>query len=432
MLFKNIRLIDEHLQDKENMFVGVLEDKIAYIGETMPENAADYGRIYDGKNKLLMNGLFNAHGHTPMTLLRGYAENLNLQDWLYNHIFPFEGRLTDSDCYWGALLGIAEMMATGTVSVTDMYGHMEASLKAYIESGFKVNLSNGLMVFDETPFAENRNHLEECACFAQYHGAGNGRIKIDKSCHSVYTSNRKTVESLAEYAKEQDAIVHIHLSETKTEVDECVEKYGVTPVQYLKDAGLLDCFVVAAHCVWLSDADMELMAEKQVIAVHNGVSNLKLASGVADIPKMTEKGITIALGTDGCSSNNNLDMFEEIKLCAILNKGVRLNPLAVSPKQTLEFATKNGAKAQRRADCGALKVGNKADLIVLDESFPSMQPVYSGVHNAVFAASGRDVVLNMIDGKVVYENGDFKTIDLEKAVFEVNKAKSRILGELRA
>ncbi len=431
MLFKNIDLIDEHLQDLKDMYVGVEGDTITYIGNQMPADTARYGRVYDGKNKILMSGFYNAHGHTPMTLLRGYAENHNLQDWLYHYIFPFEAKITDADCYWGCMLGIAEMMASGTVSVSDMYGHMQASIKAYIESGFKVNLCNGLMDFDETPFSQNRNHLEECNCFKLYHGAENGRIKIDKSCHSVYTSNRKTVEELAIYAKQTDSIVQIHLSETQTEVQECLEKYGVTPVQYFQDTGLLDNFVVAAHCVWLNDQDMDILAKNNVVAVHNCMSNLKLASGVADIPKMQEKGIRIAIGTDGCSSNNNLDMFEEIKLCAVLNKGVRLDPSAITTKDALAFATQNGAFAQRRYDCGSVKVGNKADLIVIDADCPSMQPVYSAVNNVVYAANGKNVEMTMIDGKIVYEKGRFFTIDVERAIYEVNQAKRRILGELQ-
>ena len=432
MLFKNIYLVDENLHAKENMYVGVIDDKISYIGEEMPENASDYGRVYDGKNKILMNGLFNAHGHTPMTILRGYAENYNLQDWLYNHIFPFEAKLTQEDCYYGAMLGIAEMIKSGTVSVTDMYGKIESSIKAAMEAGFKMNVSNGLMVFDDTPFNQNRNHLEEEEMYKKYHGAANGRIKVDKSCHSIYTSNLKTVQALAEFAKENDRIVHIHLSETKTEVDEAIEKYGKSPVKYFYDAGLLDSHTVAAHSVWLSADDMEIMAKTKTVAAHNPISNLKLASGVADIPKMQEKGIIVAIGTDGCSSNNNLDMLEEIKIAAILNKGERLNPLATPTEDVLTFATKNGAFAQKRDDCGALKVGNKADLIVIDANKPSLQPVHNCVNNVVYSANGSDVCLTMIDGNVVYENGEFKTIDVEKAMYMVNKSAKRIVEELKA
>ncbi len=431
MLFKNITIIDENFESKENMTVGVIDDKIAYIGKELPENPSQYGRIYDGKNKILMSGLYNSHCHMPMTLLRGYAENLNLQDWLFGKIFPFEAKITNEDSYYASLLAIAEMMSTGTVSVTDMYAHMNSNAKACLESGFKVNLSNGLMAFDDTPFCENRNHLEEEACATEFKDTSNGRIKIDKSVHAVYTSNRKTVEDVALFAKQNNSSIHIHLSETETEVKECLEKYGVSPVKYFYDAGLFDSHVVAAHCVHLSDDDMNILAEKGVFAVHNPTSNLKLASGVADIPKMQEKGIKIALGTDGVASNNNLDMFEEIKLCAILNKGVKFNPLLTPTKDVLRYSTLNGALAQRRNDCGLLKVGYKADLIVLDASCPSMQPMHNAINNAVYSASGKDVCLTMIDGKVVYENGEFKTIDIEKAIFEVNKSASRIIKELQ-
>ncbi len=432
MLFKNITIIDDALNGKENMYVGVQNEKITYIGESMPQNASDFGRVYDGKNKLLMNGLFNGHGHSPMTLLRGYAEDMNLQEWLNNHIFPFEGKLTDNDCYWGTVLADAEMMRTGTVSVTDMYGHMNAVLSAHLDTGFKANLSNGLMAFDDTPFEKNRNHLEEMEMSEKFNGANGGRIQVEKSVHAVYTSNQNIVKAVAEFAKENNCSVHIHLSETKTEVDECIEKYGVSPVRYFYEAGLFESHTVAAHCVWLSEEDMDILSSCGVFAAHNPVSNLKLASGVADIPKMQEKGIRITIGTDGCSSNNNLDMFEEIKLCAILNKGVRYNPTVTPAKDVLRYATLNGALAQRRTDCGALKVGNKADLIVLDLSTPSMQPVHDVLNNVVYAGSGKDVILTMIDGAVVYENGEYKTLDIEKAVYEVTKSKNRILRELKA
>ena len=431
MLFKNITIIDESFNSKDSMCVGVIDDKITYISEELPENTLQYGRIYDGKNKILMSGLYNSHCHMPMTLLRGYAENLNLQDWLFGKIFPFEAKITNDDSYYASLLAIAEMMSTGTVSVTDMYAHMNSNAKACLESGFKANLSNGLMAFDDTPFKENKNHLEEQACTSEFEGISNERIKIDKSIHAVYTSNRNVVEDVARFAKENNSSVHIHLSETETEVKECIEKYGVSPVKYFYDAGLFDSHVVAAHCVCLSDEDMDILAEKGVFAVHNPTSNLKLASGIADIPKMKEKGVKIALGTDGVASNNNLDMFEEIKLCAILNKGAKLNPILTPTKDVLQYATTNGALAQRRTDCGLLKVGYKADLIVLDANSPSLQPMHNAINNAVYSASGKDVCLTMIDGKIVYENGDFKTIDVERAIFEVNKSASRIIKELQ-
>lgn len=430
MLFKEITIIDENLDAKENMVVGVMNDTITYIGDKLPENLSEYGRVYNGKNKILMTGLFNAHCHMPMTLLRGYAENLKLQEWLFDKIFPFEAKINHHDSYYACLLAIAEMMSTGTVSVTDMYAHMNANAMACADSGFKANLSNGLMAFDDTPFSENKNHLEEEECALKFKDITDGRIKFDKSVHAVYTSNRKTVEDVASFAKENNSIVHIHLSETETEVKECLEKYGVTPVKYFYDSGLLESHVVAAHCVWLTDEDMDILAKTGTFAVHNPISNLKLASGVADIPKMQKKGVKIALGTDGTASNNNLDLFEEIKVCALINKGVKLNPLLVSTKDVLRYATINGALAQRRYDCGALKVGNKADLIVLDPLSPSMQPVHNACNNLVYSASGRDVCLTMIDGKIVYENNEFKTIDIERAIYEVNKSASRIKKEL--
>lgn len=432
MLFKDITLIDENFDSKTHMYVGVIGDKIEYIGDKMPENVADFGRIYEGKNKILMNGLFNAHSHSPMTLLRGYAEGYNLQDWLYNHIFPFEGKLNNDDCYWGSILAHAEMIRTGTVSVTDMYGHTEFCIKGAIDSGIKLNMTNGLMAFDETPFPENKNHLEEEELYKTYNGAENGRIKVEKSCHSLYTSNLNTVKALAEFCKENNRSVHIHLSETKTEFDECVEKYGKTPVEYFYDAGLFDSHTIAAHSVWLTDSDMDIMAQKKVVAVHNPISNLKLASGIADVPKMLKKGVIVSLGTDGCSSNNNLDMFEEIKLSAILHKGNSLDPLAVSAKDALKFATENGAYAQQRADCGKIKVGNKADLIVIDGDNPSMKPMFDAVNQVTFSACGKDTELTMVDGKILFEKGEFKTIDIEKAIYMAEKSKNRILQELKA
>ncbi len=428
MLFEDISIINSQFEVEAHKYVGVLEDKIVYIGDEKPQE--DYGRCYDGTNKLLMPGFVNAHAHTPMTLMRGYSENKTLQDWLFNSIFPFEGKMTGEDVYNGMMLGIAEMLRFGIVSTTDMYFKLEDMCRAAFETGTKFNICNGTTAFDEKDFCENNAYRETEAVLKAYHGAKNGNILIDASIHAEYTSNPKVVTQVAEYAKEKGLRMQIHLSETKLEHEECIGRHGKTPTQYFADLGLLDVPVTAAHGVWLTKEDMQILAEKGATVAHNPVSNLKLASGVCNAPALLDFGVNLALGTDGMASNNNLNLLEEMKLFAILHKGVQYNPLLITPAQVLYAATRAGFLAQGRTDSGLLAQGYKADLIVMDMDKPYYYPVHNLLHNVIYAGQGTDICLTMVNGQVLYENGKYTTLDIEKVTYAACESTKRILGDL--
>lgn len=428
MLFKNITILDENLEKQENMYVGINGTEIQYIGKEMPK--IPYADQYDGRGKLLMSGFYNCHAHSPMVLMRGYGENMVLQDWLEKRIFPFEDKLTGESVYWGTKLAIAESLKWGVVSTTDMYYFSEDMVKAIDETGTKNNLSRSITNFSDKGIDELQGFKECKSLFENHHNEGMERIKIDMSLHGEYTSNPKTVEGLAAYTKEIGANMHVHISETMFEHEECKKRHRLTPTQYLNSLGLLDVKTTAAHCVWIEGDDFEILKEKGVTVASCPISNMKLASGICNVPKLYEMGINVAIGTDSAASNNSLNFLEEMKVFAIAGKTRSGDPTLITPIETLKSATIGGAKSQGRDNCGKLAEGYKADLIVLDLMSPNMQPTHNLANNVVYAANGGDVVLTMVDGKVLYENGEYKTIDIEKTIYQVNEETNRILREL--
>lgn len=426
MLFKNIMIVNSSFETEENMFIGIKDDKIDYIGSSRPK--ADYGQEYDGKGRLLMPGFVNSHAHSPMTLMRGYGENMALQEWLNDRIFPFEAKLDSDAVYWGTMLAMAESISSGIVSTTDMYYFIDDMVRAVIESGAKDNISRGITNFaDEDLFSMDAGR-EMKRTFEEYHMAAGGRIKMDVSLHAEYTTTPKTVEQIAEFARTAGAQQHVHVSETRAEHEQCREKYGMTPVAYLAAHGLFDVPTTAAHCVWIEGGDYDILKEKGATVAVNPISNMKLASGVCNVQALLDRGINVAIGTDSVSSNNSLDFLEEMKVFAIAGKSHYNNPIAVTPRDALKAATLGGALAQGRKDCGLLKEGYKADLVVLDISRPNMHPVHDMINNIVYSANSANVILTMADGKVLYDNGEFKTIDIEKTIFNTEKATGRILS----
>lgn len=428
MLFKNITLIDENFEVKSNMFVGVIGDRIDYIGETEPEK--DYGEAYDGNRKVLLPGFVNAHTHSPMTLLRGYAENLPLDRWLNEKVFPFEDRLNCERAYYGTMLSIAEMLACGTTSFSDMYFFTDGVMRAAIDAKAKLNYSRSIVSFDGTPLLENERFKEGICAAEKYHNTENGRIKVDMCLHAEYTNTLKTIEEFGEYTKGRGLINHIHLSETKLEHENCKQKYGKTPARLFYDAGVMDSPCLFAHCVWIEDSDIDLFKEKGAFVAHNPASNLKLGSGVCDTYKLMQNGVNVALGTDSASSNNSLDIIKEMYLAAILPKGIQGRADMVSPAEVLKMATRNGALAQGREDCGLIKEGFKADLCVIDLNKANMYPDYDVLNNIVYSASKADVVLTMVDGEILYKDGEYKYIDVEKIGFECNRIVGEVVKEL--
>ena len=411
------------------MYVGTIDDSIAYIGSERPQ--MNCGEEYDGRGKLLMSAFYNAHAHSPMMLMRGYGENLALSSWLNDRIFPFEDKLYSDAVYYATLLAMAESLRFGIVSTSDMYYFCDDMARAVIDSGAKANISRSITSFAEGS-VKNSDSYKEAVRFAEdYNGAAEGRLIVDASIHAEYTNTETSMREVAEYAKQYGLNMHVHISETKSEHEECKQGHGGrTPVQLLNDLGAFDTRTTAAHCVWVEEGDLDILKEKGVTVASCPVSNLKLASGVADIPAMLSKGINVAIGTDSVASNNSLNFIEEMKFFALLNKERHSDPTLVTPVETLKAGTIAGALSQGRNNCGALKAGNRADLIVLDLTVPNMRPIHDLATNVVYSASGSDVLLTMADGKVLYRDGQFTTIDVEKAAAETENACRKIIASL--
>ncbi len=419
MLFYNITTVTLHEEPyvRPHQYVGVQNGKIVYVANTPPAQPAT--RSFDGQGNVLMPGLINTHTHLPMTLLRGYADDYDLRTWLFDYIMPAEAKLDERAAKAGALLGIAEALASGTTSVSDMY-FLNIG-EAAIETGINANISSDCRLQDggfdwqTNPSARNLREMVE-----RWHGYDDGRIFVDASIHAEYTSNEQLWTPVVDYAKKMGIGMHLHLSETQSENEACKSRNaGLTPTDVFAEAGVFDVRTTAAHGVFLSDHDMDVLAQKDVSVASNPVSNLKLASGVAPVVAMLKKGINVTLGTDGTSSNNNLDMFEEMKLCALLQKAESKDASVMAAAEVLKMATVNGAKSQGRADTGYIAVGAYADLIVVDFTKPHMMPCHDVLSQLVYAASGADVRLTAVRGKVLYEDGHFTTIDLTAVQNEI-------------
>ncbi len=429
MLFKNIGVIDADFNYLPNQYVGVAGDTIAYLGSEPP--AADYGETYDGTGKVMLPGLVNAHSHAPMTLMRGYAENLALDDWLNTMIFPFEAQMTDAEVYPATLLAIAEMLRFGTTSFSDMYYFSDTRARAILESGIKCNMCDTLVDFsgapyDELPIAQMNKHLHE-----SYHGANGGRLLVDWGLHAEYTSNPTVVRGFAASAREMGARVHVHVSETRKEVEECKERHnGMTPPAYLADLGVFDSPTLAAHCVWLEEGDYELLSRYGVTVASNPISNAKLGSGIANVRALQAAGVRIAVGTDSVASNNNLDMWQDMNALALLERARDCNPVGISPAETLRCATRNGALAQGRDNTGLIAEGMRADLCIVKADDPWMCPASDMVTNLVYSTRGSDVVMTMVDGQVLYRDGVWPTIDVERVMHDVVAARDAVLARL--
>ena len=439
MLFADITIVDEDFEIREHQWVGVKDGRIAYIGDAAPTpEAGDFGETYDGTEKVLMPGFYNAHTHVPMTLLRGYAESLPLQAWLNDMVWPFEAHIDDPSSRAATELAIAEMLASGTVAFTDMYYQTEERCQAVLESGMKANICEGILAFGDVTFdtvMSGGMPLEKRVrgLVGDYHGAGDGRLQIDLCIHAEYTSNPNVVEGVGNLAVDLGVGTHIHISETKAEHEECKERHnGLSPAQYFDSLGFFRAPCNAAHAVWSEPADWDIFRERGVTVATNPASNLKLGSGVAPVPAMLAAGVNVALGTDGVASNNNHDMLQELYLLGILHKGVNCDPTLITAADALRIATVNGARGQRRPDCGLVKEGFKADLVVLDTSKANMHPKTHLLHNIVYSANCGNVVLTMVDGKVLYKDGEFLTIDVERAIAQTDAATKAIIGKVMA
>lgn len=401
---------------------------IVYAGKRETAPAFEAEKTIDGNGALAMPGLCNMHTHTPMTLLRSIGSDLPLDRWLNDAIFPVEKHLTDEAVRAGSDLGIMEMLRYGTTSFNDMYMHMDMEAEAVRDSGMRALLGHGVVDFDESC----SDLLPNIALIEKWNHAADDRIRVALAPHSEGATTQKVLEKIRDAAETYKVPVHIHVSETKLDFDGSLERRGLTPPQYLDKLGLLDYPLLAAHCVWFTDEDIELFARKGAVILHNPVSNLKLASGIAPIAKMLKAGCKVTIGTDGVASNNNLNLWEELKLMPMLQKGTTLDPTVVSPAQTIAAATSNGAKALGYDNLGLLKEGYLADLILLDMNSAHMAPCNDLEGNLIYAAQGSDVCMTMVHGKVLYHNGEYTTLNPKLVMERARKEAAQLLERAEA
>ena len=421
LLIKNVELL--HTPNGDLYYIAVEDNKITYVGKDMPENMQD-AEIVDGKGKLATAGMVNTHGHVSMTLLRSYADDMELMDWLQNKIWPIEDKMNAQDIYWGAMLGIAEMLKGGTTCFADMYAFMEDVARACAETGIRANLCRGLIGVapdKDVKLAENN------VLAANWQGYDNGRIRISYGPHAPYTCPVDYLEKVIKAAADHEAEIQMHLCETKFEVDSCMKEHGLTPIQLMDKLGMFDLGTIAAHCVHLTDNDMEIMATKKVRVAHNPQSNLKLASGIAPEAKMLEKGICVGIGTDGASSNNNLDMLEECRAAAMLHKATNFDPLAVPAQKAWEMATVDGAKTLGFDNLGLLEAGQLADIVLWDMHKPYWYPRNNKLSLLVYAASANDADTVIVAGKKVVAGGKLLTFDEEKIYAQASACMKKLL-----
>lgn len=421
LLIKNVELTN--MPNGELYNISIEGSRIVHVGKEIPASMQD-AEIIDGAGKLATAGMVNTHGHVSMTLLRSYADDMSLMDWLENKIWPIEAKMDAKDIYWGAMLGIVEMLKGGTTCFADMYCFMEDVARACLETGIRANLCRGLI--GVAPDADVK--LAENDVLAEnWQGAGDGLIRVSYGPHAPYTCPVPYLEKVITAAAAHNAEIQMHLCETKFEVESCVKEHGMTPIQLMDKLGMFELGTVAAHAVHLTEEDMDIMAAKKVRVAHNPQSNLKLASGIAPVGRMLEKGICVGLGTDGASSNNNLDMLEECRAAAMLHKATSFDPLAIPAAKAWEMATVDGAKTLGFGNLGLLEAGQLADVVLWDMHKPYWYPRHNKLSQLVYAANSSDADTVIVAGKKVLEGGRLLTFDEEKIYAEANACAQNLL-----
>lgn len=403
-------------------------DRIVSVGES-GSTPSDFvpERVIDLSNHVVMPGLINTHTHAAMTMLRGYADDMPLMPWLEEKVWPFEAKMTAEDIYWGSALALCEMIRSGTTTMLDMYIIQEETAKAVLEAGTRASLSRGMIGLDME--AGEKSLQEGIDLFHKFHNAGEGRLKVLLGPHAPYTCTAEFLQKIKQEADKLGAGINIHIAETQAEIATIKERYGTTPVKWLESLGLFGGHVVAAHCVYVDDEDMDILKKYEVGIAHNAESNMKLNSGAAPIPGMLAKGINVGIGTDGTSSNNDLDMFGEMRSASFLQKLV-VSPESLKAYNVLEMATNGGAKVLGLDDVGRLAPGYKADLISVDFDQPHFYPRFSIPSHLVYCARGGDVSMVMVDGRILMEEGKLLTLDEQRICAEVEKRAKRIAGEV--
>lgn len=426
-LFQNITVItmDPACPVMEHAYLGVRGEKIVWLSKDAPEEPSAH--VIDGTGKVLIPGLQNTHTHIAMTALRGYADDQTLTEWLFGNILPAEAKMNGELVYHAARLGILEALASGTTSICDMYFHSPEIARAAKELGIRAHVGNPPFELGEGFSMEDRSVRETEELIRDY--ADDPLITPTIGVHAIHNSNPAVWRWVNEMAERHDLPVVLHLSETMPDVESSLAKYGKTPTVALRDSGMLAHPVTAAHCVHLTDEDIAIMKEYGLSVASCPVSNLKLASGIAPLARLKEAGVNITLATDGVASNNNLDLFEEMKLSVLLQKNLTGDASALSAWDALTFATVNGNIAMGRGErCGRLLPGYEADLAMLDFTAPHLNPCHNVISHVVYAAHGSDVELTMVRGRTVYENRRFPGIDMAEEIRRVNELVAKYLA----
>ncbi|WP_414469871.1 amidohydrolase family protein [Methanobacterium sp. ACI-7] len=407
--------------------VRIENDKIIEVTEN--NNQKDADEIINGEKKVLMPGLVNTHTHLSMSLLRGLADDLPLDTWLNDHIWPVEANLTGDYCYTGALLSCIEMIKSGTTTFNDMYFFMDDVARAIDETGLRGMLCHGMIdLGDEEKrkgeFKETMRIIEKC------HDTADGRIKVAFGPHAPYTCSEELLRGVREKADKMNLKIHIHVSETEFEIQQVTEAHGARPFEYLNEIGFLGDDVVAAHAVWLSDKEIEIIKEKGVNLSHNPASNMKLASGISPVSKLVDAGVNVSLGTDGAASNNNLDMIEEMKIAALLQKVNTGDSTTLPAEKVFHMATIDGARALGLQDeIGTIEVGKKADLVLLDMAASNLTPFRHPVSHLVYAANGSNVDTVICNGEILMQNKELKVIDEAEVIKLAEDSAEELLSK---
>lgn len=412
----------------------ILSDKIKkasilIVDNTIEEisndlSVTDASKVIDGTNKITMPGLVNTHSHVAMTLLRGVGDDEELQTWLNDYIWPKEAKLDEKLVYAGSKLAMAEMIKTGTTTFNDMYFYMEETAKAVEESGIRGVLGYGMIdLFDDEKRKQEIKATKNL--IKNSHNTANGRVQVAVAPHAPYTCSEELLNESKKLANKHNLKLHIHVSETQQEVNDLEKQRNQTPFEYLDSIDLLDENTIAAHGVWTTDNEMKLLKEKQVSISHNPSSNMKLASGIAPVSKYIKNDINVAIGTDGVSSNNNLDMFSEMKLTALLQKVNNMNAKTLPAQATFNMATENGARALG-INTGSIKEGKLADIVLVNMNVPHMIPVRNPLSNIIYSALGSDVDTVICDGQLLLEDKKLLTINEEDAIYDAKLAAQQL------
>ncbi len=424
ILIKNIKAIvpDNGHNAVIDTNIFIKDNYISSIGDIPAETVFD--KTIDGHNRLAIPGLINSHSHSYMAFMRNAADDLSFMDWLFGRIDPIEQKMENEDAYWGANLAIMEMMKTGTTCFNDMQMHIGQTTKAVQESGMRAVISRGLVgsISDDDIMCRINEALKEKSDFSDC-----DRIKFFVGPHAPYTCDEGYLKLVAETARKNNMPVHMHLSESVSEIEGCMKDHACSPIEYAEKCGLFEMPFIAAHCVQVSESDMDILKKYNVSVVTNPASNMKLGNGFAPIPKMLDKGINVCIGTDGAASNNSLNLFNEMNLLALIHKGINRTPECISAEQIFNIATINGAKALTLSDeIGSLEEGKKADIVLLNTKTPSMWPNNNLLASLAYSANGSEVDTVIIDGKITVENGHCTTLDEERIYFETERIMNRI------